>query len=139
MNSREYSITYADVQGVMVSGKRYWAKLRGKEESLLKLSYDEQFIKIAKEKGLGEQAEAVAKSVRGRGSEFVGGTNDRRTDGKIPSNIDEIADLDTNVPANTESVSGFLDVVSNILFENFGDVEVVKQKPKSTLTENKGY
>lgn len=66
---RGYEVTNADVQAILwYPEKDIWAKMRGEEESNLKLSYDNQFIKIATERGLGEQAEAVAKEIRDRGT-----------------------------------------------------------------------
>jgi len=65
MAEKGYNVTNADVQALLwYPEKDIWAKLRGEEESNLKLSYDDQFIKLAKERGLGEQAEKVADEIR---------------------------------------------------------------------------
>lgn len=56
-----YVTTNADVQAILwYPEKDLWAKLRGEEESNLKSSYDEQFLKIAKARGLGAEAAKVA-------------------------------------------------------------------------------
>ena len=66
LESRGYTVTNADVQAILwYPEKDLWAKLAGKKESNLKQSYDDEFIKIAEQRGLGERARAVAKEVRG--------------------------------------------------------------------------
>ena len=112
VNARGYNVTNADVQALLwYPEKDIWAKLRGEEESILKLSYDDQFIKIAKERGLGKQAEAVAEDIRGRRTESDVRKDDRRTDGKVSSRVDELAEIDVKTPSNAESVINFLDGV----------------------------
>jgi hypothetical protein len=81
---RGYEVTNADVQAILwYPEKDIWAKLRGEEESNLKLSYDNQFIKIATERGLGEQAEAVAKDIRGGGAERTSTAPDQGPNGGV--------------------------------------------------------
>jgi hypothetical protein len=81
---RGYEVTNADVQAILwYPEKDIWAKLRGEEESNLKLSYDNQFIKIATERGLGEQAEAVAKEIRGGGAERTSTAPDQGPNGGV--------------------------------------------------------
>jgi hypothetical protein len=74
-----YTLTNADVQALLwYPEKDIWAKMRGEKEIDLKLSYDNQIIKIATERGLGEQAEAVAKDIRGGGTERTSTTPNGR-------------------------------------------------------------
>ena len=66
LERRGYIVTNADVQAILwYPEKDLWAKLAGKKESNLKQSYDDEFIKIAEQRGVGEQARAVARDVRG--------------------------------------------------------------------------
>jgi len=66
LEQRGYTVTNADVQAILwYPEKDLWAKLSGKKESNLKQSYDDEFIKIAEQRGLGEQARAVAREIRG--------------------------------------------------------------------------
>ena len=52
--------TNADIQAtIWYPEKDIWAKLRGEDESDLKNSYDEEFLKIADARGLGEAARAA--------------------------------------------------------------------------------
>ena len=77
------NVTNADVQAVLwYPEKDIWAKLRGEQESNLKQSYDEEFIKIATERGLGPQANALAESIRSkRAAESAGANRAASTDG----------------------------------------------------------
>ena len=54
-------VTNADIQAILwYPEKDLWAQLRGEGESSLKQPYDEEFLKIAEARGLGQQArEAV--------------------------------------------------------------------------------
>lgn len=64
LESQGYSVTNADVQAVLwYPEKDLWAKLRGEDESNLKSSYDEAFLQIAEQRGLGKQARAVARNL----------------------------------------------------------------------------
>lgn len=66
LESRGYNVTNADVQAILwYPEKDLWAKLRGEEESNLKQSYDDEFLKIAEERGVGEEARKVARDIRG--------------------------------------------------------------------------
>lgn len=66
LERRGYTVTNADVQAILwYPEKDLWAKLAGKKESNLKQSYDDEFIKIAEQRGLGEEARRVARDVRG--------------------------------------------------------------------------
>ena len=66
LESRGYNVTNADVQAILwYPEKDLWAKLRGEEESNLKQSYDDELLKIAEQRGYGEEARAVAKRIRG--------------------------------------------------------------------------
>ena len=90
LNKDGYNVTNADVQALLwYPEKDIWAKLRGEEESNLKLSYDDQFIKLANERGLGEQAEKVANKIRSRGAESNISASERRTDESIPAKTNE--------------------------------------------------
>jgi len=81
---RGYDVTNADVQAILwYPEKDIWAKLRGEEPSNLKLSYDKQFIEIATDRGLGEQAEAVAKEIRGGGAERTSTAPDQGPNGGV--------------------------------------------------------
>lgn len=120
MNKQGYNVTNADVQALLwYPEKDIWAKLRGEKESNLKLSYDDQFIKLAEKRGLGEQANKVAEGIRGRGPESNIPTSKRGGDESVPSrvdeggvkSIDEVLDLDVKNNDNLESVLKFLDSV----------------------------
>jgi hypothetical protein len=66
LERRGYNVTNADVQAILwYPEKDLWAKLRGEEESILKQSYDDEFINIAEGLGLGLEARKVAKQIRG--------------------------------------------------------------------------
>jgi hypothetical protein len=66
LERRGYNVTNADVQAILwYPEKDLWAKLRGEEESILKQSYDDEFINIADGLGLGREAREVAKQIRG--------------------------------------------------------------------------
>ena len=66
LEERGYDVTNADVQAILwYPEKDLWAKLRGEEESNLKQSYDDEFLKIAEERGVGKEARRVAKEIRG--------------------------------------------------------------------------
>lgn len=66
LEERGYDVTNADVQAILwYPEKDLWAKLRGEEESNLKQSYDDEFLKIAEERGVGKEARKVAKEIRG--------------------------------------------------------------------------
>jgi hypothetical protein len=120
MNEQGYTVTNADVQALLwYPEKDIWAKLRGEKESNLKLSYDDQFIKLAEKRGLGEQANKVAEGIRSRGPESNIPTSKRGGDESVPSrvdeggvkSIDEVLDLDVKNNDNLESVLKFLDSV----------------------------
>jgi hypothetical protein len=65
LESLGYVTTNADIQAVLwYPEKDLWSKLAGKEESNLKQSYDDEFINIATERGLGGEARQLAESVR---------------------------------------------------------------------------
>lgn len=71
---RGIRMTNADIQATLwYPEKDIWAKLAGEKESGLKQSYDTVFLKLAEERGLGEQAReavATARTARaGRGVE----------------------------------------------------------------------
>ena len=60
-----YTTTNADIQAILwYPEKDLWALLTGKPESNLKSSYDEEFITIAKQRGLGDDALSIAESIR---------------------------------------------------------------------------
>ena len=84
MEKQGYSVTNADVQALLwYPEKDIWSKLRGEEESNLKQSYDEQFIKIAEKQGLGKEAKAAAEGIKSRRTTQPGGTDGRTTDVKV--------------------------------------------------------
>ena len=84
MEKQGYSVTNADVQALLwYPEKDIWSKLRGEEESNLKQSYDEQFIKIAEKQGLGKEAQAAAEGIKSRRTTQLGGTDGRTTDVKV--------------------------------------------------------
>ena len=57
LEQRGMKTTNADIQAILwYPEKDIWAKLAGDSESNLKNSYDEEFLKLAKAQGLGEQA-----------------------------------------------------------------------------------
>jgi hypothetical protein len=65
LESLGYVTTNADIQAVLwYPEKDLWSKLAGKEESNLKQSYDDEFINIATERGLGGEARQLAESIR---------------------------------------------------------------------------
>jgi hypothetical protein len=66
LEDKGYTVTNADIQAILwYPEKDLWAKLRGEEESNLNTSYDDEFIKIAEQRGLGAEAKAIAKPIRG--------------------------------------------------------------------------
>ena len=84
LTDRGYDITNADVQAILwYPEKDIWSKMRGEKPSKLKLSYDNQFIKIATDRGLGEQAEAVAKDIRDRGAKRDSAAPDQGPNGSV--------------------------------------------------------
>jgi len=90
LNKDGYNVTNADVQALLwYPEKDIWAKLRGEEESNLKLSYDDQFIKLANERGLGKQAEKIANEIRNRRAEPNISASERRTDESISAKTNE--------------------------------------------------
>ena len=61
MQQLGYDTTNADIQAILwFPEKDLWAKLRGETESDLKQSYDEEFLKLAEQRGLGAQAREAA-------------------------------------------------------------------------------
>tara|TARA_R110002020_G_scaffold14699_2_gene52225 strand:- start:19196 stop:32497 length:13302 start_codon:yes stop_codon:yes gene_type:complete len=65
LEKRGYRVTNADVQAVLwYPEKDIWERIKGRKDSSLKSSYDEEFIKLAKLRGLGEEAESAARSVQ---------------------------------------------------------------------------
>ena len=90
LSNKGYTATNADVQAVLwYPEKDVWAKLRGEEESNLKLSYDDEFITIAEGRGLGEQAKALAERIRADRAARTGEPNDLRSVGQINRGVDE--------------------------------------------------
>lgn len=80
LSNRGYSATNADVQAVLwYPEKDLWAKLRGEEESNLKQSYDDEFISIADQRGLGAEARAAAERIRTARAPRAGGQDEQRT------------------------------------------------------------
>ena len=81
MTEQGYPVTNADVQALLwYPEKDIWAKLRGEEESNLKQSYDDQFIKIAEQKGLGKEAKSAAENVERERAAQPSGVDERKTD-----------------------------------------------------------
>lgn len=86
-----YETTNADVQAVLwYPEKDLWAKLRGESESNLKSSYDEQFINIARQRGLGEEAIRAAEAVTNArsGTARTGGPDGQGPAGKVHRQTD---------------------------------------------------
>jgi hypothetical protein len=124
MNEQGYNVTNADVQALLwYPEKDIWAKLRGEQESNLKLSYDDQFIKLAEKRGLGKEAERIANEIRSRGPESNISAPERGTNESVPSrvdeggleSIDEVLDLDVKDKDNLNSVLGFLESVDKAI------------------------
>ena len=92
------NVTNADVQAVLwYPEKDIWAKLRGEQESNLKQSYDEEFIKIATERGFGQQANALAESIRQkRAAESVG------TNRAAPTDRGNVEGPDQQIPGRND-------------------------------------
>jgi hypothetical protein len=79
-----YVTTNADIQAVLwYPEKDLWAKLSGKEESNLKQSYDDEFINIATERGLGEEARQLAENIRADRASRSIQRNDARSNGEV--------------------------------------------------------
>jgi len=75
------TVSNADIQAVLwYPEKDLWAKLRGEEESNLKQSYEDEFLQLARERGLGTEGEAAAGRVR---AARTGGATDQIADGGI--------------------------------------------------------
>ena len=71
--------------------KDLWAKLRGEDESNLKSSYEEEFIKLAEQRGLGDEARRVAAAVvkrRSRGASRAGSPDVTQPDGRVLGRVD---------------------------------------------------
>ena len=65
LEKKGYTVTNADVQAVLwYPEKDIWERVKGKKESSLKSSYDDEFIKLARQRGVGEQAERIATRIR---------------------------------------------------------------------------
>jgi len=61
---RGIEMTNADIQATLwYPEKDLWAKMAGEDESKLKQSYDKEFIKLAEERGLGNEARSAADRV----------------------------------------------------------------------------
>ena len=91
LSNRGYTATNADVQAVLwYPEKDVWAKLRGEEESNLKLSYDDEFITIAEGRGLGERAKAVAERIRANRAARTGEPNDLQSDARVDQATDGV-------------------------------------------------
>jgi hypothetical protein len=76
-------VSNADIQAVLwYPEKDLWAKLRGEEESDLKLSYEDEFLRLANERGLTGPATEAAARVR---AARTGGQSDTRTEGGPPA------------------------------------------------------
>ena len=106
-------VTNADVQAVLwYPEKDIWAKLRGEQESNLKQSYDEEFIKIATERGLGEQANQLAESIRQkRAAESVG------TNRAAPIDTRNVEGTDQQIPRRNDGANAQRDLAELDLLE----------------------
>ena len=95
------NVTNADVQAVLwYPEKDIWAKLRGEQESNLKQSYDEEFIKIATERGFGQQANALAESIRQkRAAESVGANRG------TPTDTGNVEGADQQIPGRDDAIN----------------------------------
>jgi hypothetical protein len=81
LEAQGIKVSNADIQAVLwYPEKDLWAKLRGEEESNLKQSYEDEFLKLARERGVGAEAEAVAARVR---AARTGDSTEQVTDGGI--------------------------------------------------------
>ena len=77
-------VTNADIQAVLwYPEKDLWAKLAGEKESNLKQSYDDEFINIATQRGLGEEARQLAESIRADRATRNSQRDDDRPDGEV--------------------------------------------------------
>jgi hypothetical protein len=68
-----------------------WAKLSGENESNPKSSYEEEFIKLAEQRGLGDEAKRVAAAVvkrRSRGASRAGSPDVTQPDGRVLGRVD---------------------------------------------------
>ena len=96
LSNKGYTATNADVQAVLwYPEKDVWAKLRGEEESNLKLSYDDEFITIAEGRGLGDQARTLAERIRADRAARTSGPNDLRPVGRIDQATDGVKATET--------------------------------------------
>jgi hypothetical protein len=136
---RGYDVTNADVQAILwYPEKDIWAKMRGEEPSKLKLSYDNQFIEIAKDRGLGEQAEAIANEIRSGGAERTstapdqgpnegvrGVANAEPTTRARRTQVDSLKDVDSTTKAlrnvDTQQLKEQLAIESNWDMRGEGD------------------
>lgn len=94
-------VSNADIQAVLwYPEKDLWAKLRGEPESNLKQSYEEEFQRLAKERGLEQEAAAASARVRAARSS-------RRNDGGSDGRIRGVSDQqEVGEDGPTEEVSG---------------------------------
>jgi hypothetical protein len=106
LSKKGYTATNADVQAVLwYPEKDVWAKLRGEEESNLKLSYDDEFITIAEGRGLGEQAKALAERIRADRAARTGEPNDLQSDARVDQATDGVqAAQTTGEPRQSRAV-----------------------------------
>jgi hypothetical protein len=85
-------MTAEDVQAVLWYPETdLWAKLSGEDESNPKSSYEEEFIKLAEQRGLGDEARRVAAAVvkrRSRGASRAGSPDVTQPDGRVLGRVD---------------------------------------------------
>lgn len=124
LSNKGYTATNADVQAVLwYPEKDIWAKLRGEEESNLKLSYDDEFIAIAEERGLGEQARAVAERTRADRAARTGRQNDPRANEATDQGADgfQTPEILASAPVTAEQDADYLAAVER------GDMETAQR------------
>jgi hypothetical protein len=125
LSNRGYSATNADIQAVLwYPEKDIWAKLTGKGESTLKLSYDDEFIAIAEKRGLGEQARAAAERIRADRAARTGGQDVAGSDRGVARTADESRVTQTGVESRAVSPQQDADYLAAV---ERGDMETAQR------------
>ena len=89
LEARGLKTTNADIQAILwYPEKDLWAKLRGKKESNLKNSYDQEFLKLADQRGVGQEARRAVERNRAARDRLAA---DQGADGRAGRPADEAA------------------------------------------------
>ena len=121
-----FDTTNADIQAILwYPEKDLWALLTGKPESNLKSSYDEEFINIAIQRGLGDDALAIADSIRTDRATRDRGRDDRGPTGPVTgqapvsvgTSFGDVSQLPSRFDADKMDFSNFLEALDMPMLE----------------------